>query len=357
MARIFKRANGILYLEYEVDGKTRQRSTRLPDTKDNRAFLKKEVIPSLDREILLGNISGKQTKTFKHYAKILLKDKEHVKTYNQLLSIVKILNLKFGDNKIDSINRGMIKDFIRERLEVNTPKTISNYLTPLRQTFDIAIDDEVIKNNPCDNITLPKHITLDVEPFTPNEVALILKSSHEWLKSFLAISFFTGMRTGEVLGLMHSDIDLDKRVISVKRSIGRGKISTPKTQSSIREVPILDGLVPYLPKPKALWLFPKQDGKPFSDFSGATRKEWHKVLEDCNIEYRKIYATRHTFIVSMLKNSDLSILEIAQIVGHSSTQMIIRNYGKFIKGEHLKIDRKIDLFAGISADTYSQGTL
>lgn len=357
MARIYKRANGILYLEYEVDGKTIQRSTRLKDTKENRAFLKKEVIPQLDRDILMGKISGKQTKNFRHYSMILLKDKEHIKTYNQLQSIVKILNNKFGENKIDSINRGMVKDFTRERLDINSPKTINNYLTPLRQIFDIAIDDEVIKNNPCDNITLPKHTRSQIEPFTSSEVALILKSSSEWLKSFLAISFFTGMRTGEVLGLMHSDIDLENRVIRIKRSINKGRTTTPKTQSSIREVPILDGLVPYLPKAKSLWLFPKLDGKPYSSFSGAKQKEWHKLLEDCKIEYRKIYATRHTFIVSMLKNSDLSILEIAQIVGHTSTQMIIQNYGKFIKGEHLKIDKKIDIFAGICTDSTSESTL
>ena len=77
----------------------------------------------------------------------------------------------------------------------------------------------------------------------------------------------------------------------------------------------------------------------------------HKLLEECNLAYRKPYATRHTYIVTMLKNSNLSILQIAQIVGHTTTQMIIQNYGKYIKGEHLKLDRNLKLFTDKSADS------
>jgi len=39
------------------------------------------------------------------------------------------------------------------------------------------------------------------------------------------------------------------------------------------------------------------------------------------------------------------------MAGHNSTQMIIQNYGKFIKDEHLKIDREIKLFTDNLADT------
>jgi len=118
------------------------------------------------------------------------------------------------------------------------------------------------------------------------------------------------------------------------------------------DVAILEDLIPYLRDlPKSIWLFPKKDGKPYYAVSGQKKIDWTKLLNDCNIPYRKLYATRHTFIVSMLKNSDLSILEIAQIAGHNSTQMIIQNYGKFIKGEQLKIDRKIKLFTDKVADS------
>jgi len=48
------------------------------------------------------------------------------------------------------------------------------------------------------------------------------------------------------------------------------------------------------------------------------------LLKRSKIAYHKIYATSHTFIVSMIKHSNLSIMDIAQIVGHTITQMIIQ---------------------------------
>ena len=46
----------------------------------------------------------------------------------------------------------------------------------------------------------------------------------------------------------------------------------------------------------------------------------------------------------MLKSGQLSVLEIAQMVGHTNTKMILERYAKFIKGEHLKIQRDFDPF-------------
>ena len=111
-------------------------------------------------------------------------------------------------------------------------------------------------------------------------------------------------------------------------------------------------MVPYLEKPKkSLWLFSKDDGSYLKGTNGNHYREWSKLLKVCNITYRKLYTTRHTFIVSMLKYSDLSILEIAQMAGHTTTQMIIQNYGKYIKGEHLKIDKSLKLFTDKSTDS------
>lgn len=358
MAKVFARSNGILYLQYDENGRQVQKSTRMPDTLANRRLLQKDVIPRLQKKELLGDFSSSKPKEFKHYSKKFLSDKEHLKTYSQIASVINVLDDRFGSDRIDRIKRGDIKDFVRDRLKINTPKTINNYLTPLRGVFDIAIDDEDLKDNPCTNIALPRHSKATIEPFSSQEVEKILSSCNGWMKLYLAISFYTGMRTGEVLALMPSDIDLDNRVIRVNRSINKGRITTPKTELSIREVPILDGLVPYLPKSySSLWLLPKDDGKPYASFGGSKQREWSKLLSDCKIAYRKVYATRHTFIVSMLKNSNLSILEVAQTVGHSSTKMIIDNYGKFIKGEHLKIDRKISLFADTIADSTLKSTL
>ena len=56
------------------------------------------------------------------------------------------------------------------------------------------------------------------------------------------------MRTGEITALKWSDIDFENRLIYVRKTRNKGVETTPKTKSSIRDVEILDVLLPYLEK-------------------------------------------------------------------------------------------------------------
>lgn len=350
---MFKRSNGKLYLEYEAYGKIVQKSTRLEDTPQNRALVKKEVIPALQGKILRGELSQEKPKKFSYYSETYLSDKAHLKTYKRVQMHVASINAFFGDMPIDEIKKSDIKDWVRDMLFTRSPKTVRNYLTSVRGVIDIAIDKEHVTHNVAHNLKLPSHTPKEVEPFSEEEVKLLINNAQsEFLKLYLAVGFYTGLRTGEILGIMHGDIDFDNKVINIKRSISEGKITTPKTRGSIRQVPLLDDLVPYLKKPtKSLWLFSKDTGSNLGRFGENRYREWRALVKACNLAYRKPYVTRHTFIVTMLKNSDLSIMQIAQMTGHTTTQMIIQNYAKYIKGEHLKVDRDLKLFTDKSADS------
>ena len=92
----------------------------------------------------------------------------------------------------------------------------------------------------------------------------------------------------------------------VKRSISKGRITSPKILGSIRDVPIFEELHPFIEdqpsKSESLYLFDR-DKKFLSDAS-FFKKRWHKLILTCNIEYRKLYDTRHTFITTMLHNGN-----------------------------------------------------
>ena len=353
MVGIYKRGD-ILYIQYKLNDKNVQKSTKLKDTKQNRKLLQDEVIPLLKIKLLNSEFDNSKPKLFKEYSVFYLEEKKYHKTIKSITSKVKSLNEFFGNKRIDTIRKHDVKLWVHEQdKKGNTSKTIRNYLSIIRGIIDVAIDEEHLQNNVAHNIRLSEHKPQELEPFSELEVRLILSKAKGFLKLFLAISFYTGIRTGEVLALMHSDINLPLKTIEVLRALSEGKISTPKTLKSIRTVPIFEDLKPYLEerKYKSLFLFPKNDGSTYKQLAGHHKIEWTKLLKDCNITYRKIYTTRHTFIVNMLKHSDLSIMDIAQIVGHTSTQMIIQNYAKFIKGEHLKVDRNLNLFTDKRTDT------
>ena len=52
MVSVFNR-NNKLYVQYIAYSKTKQKSTRLEDTPENRKFIEKEIIPALERKILI----------------------------------------------------------------------------------------------------------------------------------------------------------------------------------------------------------------------------------------------------------------------------------------------------------------
>ncbi|MFA7500946.1 MAG: site-specific integrase, partial [Sulfurimonas sp.] len=170
--------------------------------------------------------------------------------------------------------------------------------------------------------------------------------------------FYTGARTGEVLALTWNDIDLENRTISITKGLRNGVIGKPKTKSSVRDVPIFEPLVKHLKehmnRSRSISLFVNPHTDKMFYKSAKLTPFWRNLLNECNLEYRILYSTRHTFISTMLKNSNLSMLDIAQIVGHANTEMIVRNYAKFIKGEHLKISRNLDIFTDKTTDTISQ---
>jgi len=355
---IKKSASKNLYVQFYIDSKCIQRSTKLKDTPKNRKFIESKIIPSLELKIARGEFNQKQniTHNFKFFATQYLISKDSLKTYDQLSNSVnnRILPI-FGDKEIDTIKRYEIKEFAIERLKTATPKTVRNILNIIVAIIDIAIDYEVTSVNVARNIPLPKHTKKEFEPFSQEEVNLILSKADGWFKTFLAISFFTGARTGEVLALNWNDINLEDGTISITKSLRNGIIDKPKTKTSIRDIPIFTPLVSYLKEhrkvSRTISLFVNPHTGMMFYKSAKLTPYWKSLLEECNLKYRILYSSRHTFISTMLKNSNFSMLDIAQIVGHSNTEMIVRNYAKFIKGEHLKMDRDLNIFTDKTTDS------
>ena len=61
-------------------------------------------------------------------------------------------------------------------------------------------------------------------------------------KAFYLTLVFTGIRTGEALGLKWEDVDFAGHELHVRRAIYRGQETTPKTSSSIRPRPMVPEL-------------------------------------------------------------------------------------------------------------------
>ena len=165
----------------------------------------------------------------------------------------------------------------------------------------------------------------------------------------------TGLRTGEVLGLLNSDIDLESRVIHLQRGVkeisrrdgteatsGREvKVGKLKTASSKRDIPLNQAAVDAILDLRAERYF-GEDSPLIPDEHGDYtrpvnfRKRYYRILEATGIERKGLHSLRHTFattLVNGLKQADgsiksLSPRQVADLLGHSTSEITELYYVK-----------------------------
>lgn len=332
--------SGKIYLDYALNGKRTQKSTGLVDNEKNIKLVVEKLIPKIEAEITLG-VYKKKAKTFDYFAEQFLQEKSKQKSYFQKEYVYKKVIEHFSSFKIENITRNDVKRYLNS-LEIKR-ESKAVYLLAIRGILDIALDDESIKQNVCVGIKLEDEAKeKDVKIFSKDEIKILLEKSSGLLRGFLAISFFTGMRAGEVLGLKQEDIS--ENYINVKRSISDGRITTPKTKTSIRKIPILSELRPYLEElrnSKSFYLL-QYDGRNIRDV-GYFKRMWKSLIKECDIPYKAIKNTRHTFATMMLNSGKFKVMDIARILGHNSPRMILTVYSGFIEAEIPKIESDFSL--------------
>jgi len=117
----------------------------------------------------------------------------------------------------------------------------------------------------CEGISFTKlvlqerAITRPSKFFAAEPVRAILAISQGWHHVMLAIAAMTGLRIGETLALKVSDFDFERKLLTVHRSVWRGKLSIPKTPTSQAVLPLPDTLVrivrEHFATLKSEWLF------------------------------------------------------------------------------------------------------
>ena len=126
----------------------------------------------------------------------------------------------------------------------------------------------------------------------------------------------TGLRTGEMLGLLNSDIDLEKKVMHIQRGVkeitkrdgvkamtGREvKVGKLKSASSKRDVPLNSTAIKMIEELRNEFYF-GEDSPLVCDENGDYtrpvnfRKRYYRILEAAGIERKGLHSLRHTLLL------------------------------------------------------------
>jgi integrase len=227
------------------------------------------------------------------------------------------------------------------RRKPREPKKLSNrrvniILKVLRQSLDRAVSKGWLLENPARKVDLLREEKPDIDPFSLAEVKTCLGSGleDEDDRRYFRVAFFSGLRPGEQIGLQWDDIDWQRKVICVRRSIGRFGKGPTKTVESNRDVamlPIVEQALRAHRAARALrspWIFANRDGGPL-DVTNLRERVWRPALRRAKLRARTLYQTRHTFATLMLELGE-SPGWVARQLGHTNAEMVYRRYHRFI---------------------------
>ncbi len=332
-----------MWITFYHQSKRYKKSLNLNDTKRNRKLAQEKLIPEIQYKLNTGEFFKNETKipTIDEFVKKSFEIHEATRKYSTHIDYVngyyRYIQSYLGDKPLDKVKPSDIElwqsALLNKGLGARRIRTLRTVLTTL---YNDAMKDEIVKYSPLNVVRVPKAPKVEIHPFSLEEIKLILNNCEGQVKNFIALAFFTGMRSGEMVGLKWSDVNFDRLEISIKRTIKMGEISRPKTENSIRVIDIINYLLPFLEDQykrtgqEKSYVFLNENKEHIYDIKRIRETHWKKILKKIGLYYRPIYHTRHTFATLMLEHNE-DILWVSHMLGHTDSTMTLSKYARYVK--------------------------
>ena len=252
-------------------------------------------------------------------------------------------------------------------LSLGTIQIVNSILNNL---FSQAVKNDYLVKNPCLGAILPKAHKKEPRVLTFYEQALFLSAiSGDFYEPLYQIALCTGLRIGELSALTWQDIDLERKILSVTRTLLYQKdyhtgeygfhYQTPKSNSSKRILPLIPDAINILEKHKktqhAFILANQYDWQPmpgmenlvFTTRNGTPLQEAHVVKRLAVVtgkmnrmeeeiaaaegrapnvfENITPHALRHSFATRAFENG-LAAKTVQELLGHSNMNLTMNLY-------------------------------
>ncbi len=283
-----------------------------------------------------------------------------------------------GDKPVGDITAADIKNLLNYWMNKGYAyTTVKKAYVVLNEYFRYLYREELIPKNPMANVEmmkkgnflsaqdkedLPECETVTI--FTPEEIEKFKAEAFSTFKdgkrkyqqaAAYILMLNTGLRTGELLGLLNGDIDLEKKTLTVRQGVkevsrrkgteftsGREiKVGKPKSATSKRTVPLNRTAVKMIEDLRREAYFGENTPLVADGNGGYTkpvnlRKRFYRILKAAGIEQKGLHSLRHTFATNLVNGQkqpdgtikELSPRQVADLLGHSTSQITEQYYVK-----------------------------
>ncbi len=245
-----------------------------------------------------------------------------LRTYLQYKSIIdKHINPILGEYELEDLTGNILQEFVLYKLNngnlITKGKLSDNSVISIVSLLKLALRQAVFLGvssvEYTAHIKMPRIKEKEVSAFNRIEQQKLenycLSSKRNYIG--IIICLYTGIRLGELLALTWKDIDFDKRLLKINKTVytitkdGKNEayIDEPKTKQSNRIIPLSRQLIDILKRNKkeatSNYIIATQNGGVVQNRS--YQKTFKSILRKCHIAYKNFHSLRHTFATRALE--------------------------------------------------------
>ena len=230
--------------------------------------------------------------------------------------------------------RGRIRKEIKDKQPGLSVSYIRGMHNMLKSCLNSAVEERLILRNPVLGCKLPKGEKKEMKVLTQEQLGSYLAAaSQRGLLPMFFLELTTGLRKGELVPLLWSDVDTENMTISITKQAYRMKggmtVQPPKTDNSMRRIALSPETMDLLKQEHD-----KHPGNPYlfpSPVSGgmyhpdSVVKLHQKILKDAALGHIRFHDLRHTFATLALQNG-IDVKTVSSMLGHSDAGFTLATY-------------------------------
>ncbi|WP_429845053.1 tyrosine-type recombinase/integrase [Brevibacillus sp. FIR094] len=240
------------------------------------------------------------------------------------------------------------------------PATVKRIFSVVNASLNSAEMKDLVPKNVANKVEKPqvkqrRELIIWEPSFVTRFLRSTRQSSRYWIAIYLAV--MTGMRQGEILGLRWSDVDFEKRNLTIQQTVNRHREikQGAKTKKSVRSVALSPETVEVLKEHQKLIIAEQLKEKDYqkNDLVVCTRlggpvtqraiqKVWDSFIKKTGAQKITFHDLRHTHASLLIKQS-VHVKVISERLGHSSVSITLDLYG------HLMSNMQEDAAKGLDA--------
>src|SRR5437016_6443070 len=250
-----RRDTGKWVCDFRHNGRRHLQTLKLARTKKEAEEAEAIIMADVFRQVY--GLNGKEDCPFNQFVldKFLPYSEANKRTFYDDVIVCKILIGFFKDRTMRSITPALVEEFKQKRLATpisrqkdrvaknwtpstrlkrarqkriesdeppkpRKPATVNRELCVLSKIFSLAVDAELLDDNPCRRVKKLRTANQRVRYLSNAEEEALFKAlrGQDWVKNIIVMAINTGMRRGELFDLKWFDVDFNRRIVHVRQS-------------------------------------------------------------------------------------------------------------------------------------------